>query len=102
MASWITTDMPRCRWGRGGAASPTTPGSAGRRRGGDVKGELERDGHAPVPMGQMEDGKSHDLRIVWNAGARQLDVHYDGVERITLERDLVAEVLAGNTTAWDG
>lgn len=68
----------------------------------DLNGELDHDGHAPVPMGQMEDGKSHDLRIVWNAGARQLDVHYDGVERIKMVRDLVAEVFGGDPLVWYG
>ncbi len=43
----------------------------------------------------VEDGREHDLRMVWNADAKQLDAHFDGSERILYSEDLVTQRFGG-------
>ena len=63
-------------------------------------------GTLPVPAtptsANIEDGKLHDLRVIWNATAKVLDVHFDGNERLMYGADVVSQIFSGNPTVFFG
>ena len=50
----------------------------------------------------VEDCQTHLLKIVWDAPSTTLTVFFDGVQRVTAVRDLVATVFGGNTQVFWG
>ncbi|HEV8578898.1 MAG TPA: Calx-beta domain-containing protein [Thermoanaerobaculia bacterium] len=63
-------------------------------------------GTAPIPTtsisANVEDGQRHLLRVIWNATAKVLDVHFDGAERLMYGSDLVSQIFSGNATPYFG
>ncbi|MDA8139296.1 MAG: hypothetical protein M0036_11650 [Desulfobacteraceae bacterium] len=59
-------------------------------------------GAAPVSLGNIEDSANHLLRLVWSSATRTLTVYFDGVLRITYNRDFITNVFGGNTQLWFG
>lgn len=49
-----------------------------------------------VTLGNIEDGLWHRIEIRWNAATRTLATFFDGVQRDTLARDLVADLFGGS------
>jgi uncharacterized repeat protein (TIGR01451 family) len=43
----------------------------------------------------VEDGRQHDLRVIWNASTKTLDAHFDGNERVVYQQDVVATLFGG-------
>ncbi|RYZ27245.1 MAG: PKD domain-containing protein, partial [Sphingobacteriales bacterium] len=50
----------------------------------------------------IEDGKWHTTRIVWNAAAKTMIVYFDSTERITYTGDIVASIFNGNSQVYWG
>ena len=50
----------------------------------------------------VEDCEEHYLRIVWNAGAGQMQVHFDGKLRQSLELDVVNAIFGGQSKLYWG
>ena len=65
-------------------------------------GTLDHRGHAPVALPDIEDGREHLLRIVWNAASLTLDVYFDGVKRLVYSKNLIDQIFAGQTQVYWG
>ncbi len=50
----------------------------------------------------VEDCQTHLLKIIWDAPTTTLTVFFDGVQRLTVTRDIVATVFGGNTQVFWG
>ncbi len=50
----------------------------------------------------IEDGKWHSLRIVWDAAIKTLTAYVDGSLRLSIVKDFVADVFAGNSLVYWG
>lgn len=57
---------------------------------------------ATLDQADVEDGQEHRLRVIWNAVAKSLDVHFDDNERMVANRDLVATVFQGENAVVYG
>lgn len=57
---------------------------------------------AHVTNANIEDGKWHTTRIVWNAAAKTMIVYFDSTERITYTGDIVASIFNGNSKVYWG
>jgi fibro-slime domain-containing protein/uncharacterized repeat protein (TIGR01451 family) len=72
----------------------------------NLNGAIDHTGAAAVPASavsdNVEDGQKHLLRVVWNAASKDMDVHFDGSERIFSTRDLVGQIFGGNPSVFYG
>ncbi|HVG10275.1 MAG TPA: Calx-beta domain-containing protein [Thermoanaerobaculia bacterium] len=68
----------------------------------DENGSLDHKGHAPVALPNIEDGREHLLRIVWNAASLSLDVYFDDVKRLVYSKNLIDQIFAGQTQVYWG
>lgn len=50
----------------------------------------------------VEDCQTHLLKIVWNAPSTTMTVFFDGVQRLSITRDIVATVFGGNSQVFWG
>ncbi|HUR10428.1 MAG TPA: PKD domain-containing protein [Flavitalea sp.] len=50
----------------------------------------------------IEDGKWHSLRIIWDATAKTLSAQVDGVDRVKTTQDLVSQIFSGNPEVFWG
>lgn len=57
---------------------------------------------AHVTNTNIEDGKWHTTRIVWNAAAKTMIVYFDSTERITYTGDIVTSIFNGNSQVYWG
>ncbi|MCP3995428.1 MAG: hypothetical protein GY722_10230 [bacterium] len=46
--------------------------------------------------GNIEDGRRHTMRVVWNAERNEFDVYFEGSERLLCSRDIVNTVFGGD------
>lgn len=65
-------------------------------------GTLDHRGHLPVALPNIEDGREHLLRIVWNAASLTLDVYFDDVKRLVYSKNLIDQIFAGQTQVYWG
>jgi fibro-slime domain-containing protein/uncharacterized repeat protein (TIGR01451 family) len=64
-------------------------------------GTLDHRGAKAVKLPNLEDGQDHQLRVIWNAPAKTLDVHFDGTELLMYSKDLVEKIFNGaNEVNW--
>jgi fibro-slime domain-containing protein/uncharacterized repeat protein (TIGR01451 family) len=72
----------------------------------DLQGNVRHQGHPAVPAlsskANVEDGRRHQLRLIWNGTSRTLDVHFDGEERLIYQRDLIADIFSGTASVIEG
>jgi gliding motility-associated-like protein len=52
--------------------------------------------------GNIEDCNWHIFRVKWDAAAKQLDVSVDGTPRLSIQRDIVAEIFHGDPMVYWG
>jgi large repetitive protein len=57
---------------------------------------------ATADFANIEDGEEHLLRVVWNAESKALDVHFDGDERLVMERDVVGDLFGDDPAVIQG
>ncbi|HSN61391.1 MAG TPA: PKD domain-containing protein, partial [Ferruginibacter sp.] len=50
----------------------------------------------------VEDCQTHFLKVVWDAPTTTMTVYFDGIQRVTVTRDFVNTVFAGNTQVFWG
>jgi fibro-slime domain-containing protein/uncharacterized repeat protein (TIGR01451 family) len=72
----------------------------------DLNGSTAHNGMASVQASassaDVEDGLDHDLRVVWNAEARQTQVLFDGAHRLVYEKELVSSIFANSAQVFYG
>lgn len=50
----------------------------------------------------IEDGKDHVIRIAWNPDNKLIEVYFDCVLRVRLEKDIIQDVFKGESDVWWG
>lgn len=72
----------------------------------DLNGSVLHNGMASVQASatsaDIEDGREHDLRVIWNAETRQTEVRFDDTHRVLFEKDLVATYFANTAQVFYG
>ena len=57
---------------------------------------------ASISSPNIEDGNSHEVKIVWNATTKVLSVFFDCVLRLTLNQDVKSTIFSGDDTVYFG
>lgn len=72
----------------------------------DAASQPEHTGAGPVCAdsgnSNIEDGASHDVRMVWSSSTQTLTVFWDGVQRLAYTNDIATDILGGSPSAWFG
>ena len=72
----------------------------------DAASQPEHTGAGPVCAdsgnSNIEDGASHDVRMVWSRSTQTLTVFWDGVQRLVYTNDIAADIFGGSSSAWFG
>jgi len=55
---------------------------------------------ATSPVSNIEDGVVHSMRITWNAATNLMEVHFDGVLRLSVTDDFVTNIFGSNNVFW--
>jgi uncharacterized repeat protein (TIGR01451 family) len=72
----------------------------------DLNGAQTHNGAPPVQASttstEIDDGREHILRVVWNASAKAFTAYFDGSERLVFERDLIQSIFGGTSSVYYG
>ncbi|MCP4658851.1 MAG: hypothetical protein GY856_25855, partial [bacterium] len=80
-----------------------TDESAGDHLAIDLNGSLSHVSAAVEAAGEnIEDGREHELRLIWNVAAKVLDVHFDHEELLIYEKDLLGSVFGFEPLVYYG
>lgn len=56
----------------------------------------------PVPLGNIEDGERHRMKILWDPQEQLLDIYLDNELRTSLNGDIVGNIFNGNSVVYWG
>lgn len=76
------------------------------QRNGDLSHTSTNNLAGPIPISStsdnVEDGQTHQLRVVWNAPSRTLTTYFDGVLRVSITNDFINTTFGGNPQVFWG
>jgi outer membrane protein OmpA-like peptidoglycan-associated protein len=56
----------------------------------------------PVKVANVEDGRNHKFKIIWDAVAQELSIYLDGSKRLSAREDIVRNIFGGNSKVYWG
>lgn len=56
----------------------------------------------PVPLGNIEDGQRHRMKIFWDPTEQLLDIYLDNELKTSLNADIVGGIFSGNSVVYWG
>lgn len=56
----------------------------------------------PIKINNVEDGRNHKFKIVWDAGIQELSIYLDGRKKLSAREDIVRTIFRGNSKVYWG